>query len=261
SLYEIAKSIGCEISRWTMDSEKDWDLDLNQLVSSISPQTKVIIINFPHNPTGGMVDEKKFTEIIDVARNKDLYIFSDEVYRFLEFEGKTLPPACDLYDRAVSLGVMSKAFGLAGLRIGWIATRDKILDKMAAFKDYTTICNSTHGEFLAELALRNKSSILERNLKIISSNLKLLDDFFKKNREIMTWNRPKAGSIAFPRLKNGLSSSDLSRDVLADKGVMLLPGKLFDYGDSHFRIGYGRKSMPEALMQLDDFLSISDYLK
>ncbi len=254
SLYEIAKSIGCEVIKWVMsDQNQSWKLDINFLRNSMRNNTKVIVINNPHNPTGHLMSREQFNEIIDVASDKNIHVFSDEVYRFMEInENERLPAMCDLYDKGLSLGVMSKTFGLAGLRIGWIATKDKTLfKKIASFKNYTTICNSAPSEFFSILALQNMDYIIKRNLEIVNNNLKLLDKFFEKYKHLFDWLRPKAGSIAFPKIKFDKNIEEFCMDLLSKKGVLLMPGTIFDFGDKHFRIGFGRKNLPEALKRLE----------
>ena len=174
----------------------------------------------------------------------------------LEFNPEEkLPAACDVYSNAVSLGVMSKAFGLAGLRIGWIATQnDEILTKLRHFKDYTTICNSAPSEYLALIALKHKETILARNLSIIKFNLQILDQFFEKYNKIFEWVKPKAGSIGFVRLKTNEDIETFCLDVIEHAGVLLLPSTLYDYGTHHFRLGFGRKNLPMGLEHLDRYL-------
>ncbi len=256
SLFEIANALGCEVTRWTMTDEDNWELDLEFLVSNIRNNTKCIVLNFPHNPTGYLISKEKYKKIIEIAKQNDIYVFSDEVYRFLEYHEKDrLPPMCDLYDKSISLGVMSKSYGLAGLRIGWIASKDpSLLKQIASFKNYTSICNSALSEFFAILALRNKSYIIKRNLEIIKTNLNLLDEFFEKYHHLFQWVKPKAGSIAFPRFVEDKNTDEFSRDLLKSKGVLLMPSSNYDYDDRHFRIGFGRKNMPEALLKLEEYL-------
>jgi aspartate/methionine/tyrosine aminotransferase len=149
---------------------------------------------------------------------------------------------------------MSKTFGLPGLRIGWIATRHAdTYSKMAILKDYTTICNSGPSEFLAELALRHRQKIAQRNLDIITGNLAVLDSFFARYCEQIAWIRPKAGPIAFPRLVKGDIES-FCHELVTTAGVLLLPGAIFDDSGNHFRIGFGRKNLSEALSRLEEFL-------
>ena len=256
SLYEIANAIGCKVTKWVMDDENDWVLDLQFLETSITQSTKCIVVNFPHNPTGYLPKKDSYDRFINLAKKKNIFVLSDEVYKFLEYnEFERLPSACDLYERGISIGVMSKSFGLAGLRIGWIATKDEVLFKeIASFKNYTTICNSVLSEFFAILALRNRNKILKRNLEIINHNLILLDDFFNRYTKFFKWIKPKAGSVAFPRLLISGSVEDFCLGLLKEKSVLLMPSTNYDYGDCHFRIGFGRKNMPEALKKLEEYL-------
>jgi aspartate/methionine/tyrosine aminotransferase len=256
SLIEIPTAIGCEVTHWQASEENAWALDIDFLKRSIRPTTKAIVINCPHNPTGYLMSHDNYRELINIARQHDLILFSDEVYRFLEYDpADRLPAACDLYENAVSLGVMSKAYGLAGLRIGWIATQNSTIhQQMAAFKDYTTICNSAPSEFLSVIALRHRETLVKRNLGIIHDNLTMLDNFFAQHQDVFHWQKPRAGAIAFPRLKLDQSVDMFCADVVEKKGVMLLPGTCYTPNSSNFRIGFGRASMPESLQQLDEYL-------
>jgi aspartate/methionine/tyrosine aminotransferase len=158
-------------------------------------------------------------------------------------------------EHAVSLGVTSKTYGLAGLRIGWIATKNKkIYDSMVSLKDYTTICNSAPSEFLAEVALRNRQKLIERNLGIIKSNLAIMDDFFAHHADLFSWVRPQAGSMGFPKLLQG-DIEDLCDKVVREVGVLLLPGTMYDDTGNHFRVGLGRKNLPQAVERLEKYLS------
>jgi aspartate/methionine/tyrosine aminotransferase len=259
SLAEVARSIGCDVTLWKAREEAGWALDLDELLDAIRPSTKVIVINTPHNPTGYLMPREPFETLNRIADENGIVLFSDEVYRESEYrESDRLPAGCDLSERAVSLGVMSKTYGLAGLRIGWVATRNsEILDRMAALKDYTTICNSAPSEFLAELALRHRTALIERNVAIITKNLIHLDEFFAHHSARFVWKRPIAGPIAFPRLL-GAKVERFCDDLVKATGVLLLPGTLFDEPDNHFRIGFGRKNLHKALGRLDGFLAAKE---
>ncbi|MHA2062717.1 MAG: aminotransferase class I/II-fold pyridoxal phosphate-dependent enzyme, partial [Candidatus Sifarchaeia archaeon] len=228
SLFEIAESIGCKVTKWPMDEGNNWNLDLEFLTENITAKTKALVINFPHNPTGSLLSKKKYEDLIEISQENGLYLFSDEVYRMLEYNSSSrLTPACDLYDKAISLGVMSKSLGLPGLRIGWIATKDTVLlNKLASFKDYTTICNSISSEFLATIALSNYQKLVQRNLSIVVSNLKLLDNFFAKT-SYMDWVRPQAGPIAFPKITKEFSSEKFCTQLIDKAGLLLLPSSAF----------------------------------
>ncbi|NIN36533.1 MAG: aminotransferase class I/II-fold pyridoxal phosphate-dependent enzyme [Gammaproteobacteria bacterium] len=254
SLVEIARSIGCDVTLWQAREENEWSLDTDELQHHIQSNTKVIVINTPHNPTGYHMSQETFQEVNRIAQLNGIILFCDEVYREAEYQlSDRLPAACDLGEHAVSLGVMSKTYGLAGLRIGWIATHNSMIyEGMTKLKDYTTICNSAPSEFLAELALRHRDALVKRNVGIIKSNLIVLDDFFKRHADRFAWLRPKAGPIAFPRLL-GEDISSFCMNLVHASSVLLLPGTVYDDNTNHFRIGFGRKNMPEAVARMDNY--------
>jgi aspartate/methionine/tyrosine aminotransferase len=257
SLYELARSIGCQVTPWMVQpGDQGWQLDLTRLEDSITPKTRLLVINFPHNPTGCLVSRSDLDQIVAFARRHGLYLFSDEMYRLLEYDPlRRLPPACSLYEKAVTLSGLSKSFALPGLRLGWLATRDKsFLEQCQSFKDYTTICASAPSEILGIIALRAKETILARNLEIIFSNLQYAEGFFARFQGYFTWIKPDAGSVAFPRWKGKTSVEVFCQDVLDQQGVMIVPGSIFDYPGDHFRIGLGRKNFPEALEQVGVYL-------
>jgi len=257
SLLEVAGSIGCELIKWEMDADKGWYLDINKLETLIKPTTKLIVINSPHNPTGYCIPESDYREIVRIANKHNILIFSDEVYKFSEYDTiDRLPSVCDIYKNGVSLGVMSKSFGLAGLRIGWIATKNtKLLEDLQSYKDYTSICNSAPSEYLAKVALRNKEDILERNINLLKNNLEILYKFFTNNSELFEYYIPKAGSIMFPGFKMDIKAKEFCSKLKEKKGVLLLPGDLYDHYPGNFRLGYGRYNMPEALQKVQEFIN------
>ena len=257
SLYEVASGLGCEVTRWEPEEENGWRFNPDFLEKNIRSNTRMIIVNFPHNPTGYLPPRDDFMRIINLAKERDIFLFSDEMYRLLEYDKKDrLPSACELYEKAISLFGMSKTFGMAGVRIGWLVTRDKeIYSMLASFKDYTTICSSAPGEVLSIIALRAKEKIINAHLGRIRRNLTLLDSFFAERKDQLEWVRPKAGTIGFPRLKGDQSSLDLCQQVIDKANIMLLPSTVYDYGDRHFRLGFGRENMPEALSKFQDYLT------
>ncbi len=256
SLFEVARASGADVTLLELRPEDGWALDVEALARAVRPDTRLLVVNYPHNPTGAHLDAATFERVVAIAREAGATLLSDEVYRFLELdEAGGLPPAAGLDGGAVSLGVLSKAFGLPGLRIGWLATRDHaLLDRAARLKDYTTICASAPSEVLALAALRAREPLLERSRGIVAANLALLDGFFRRWRQRFEWVRPVAGSIAFPRLRHGGDADAFVASLVEEEGVLLLPGSAFDAGRDHFRIGFGRTDMPEALGKLEAFL-------
>lgn len=255
SLVEVARAIGCEVTYWKLEDNQGWKMDFDFLEDRLQENTRMVIVNTPHNPTGHLFSFDEQKRLNHLSQKHGFVVFSDEVYRLLEYDSNNrLPSICEINDRGLALGVMSKAFGLAGLRIGWLVIRDeKMYTRIAAYKDYTTICNSAPSEYLATIALRNRDKILERNLSIIRRNLDLLTAFFERTSSLFSWHKPLAGPIAFPRLNRG-DVETFCRDVVSEAGVLLLPGTLYDNEYNHFRIGYGRASMEASLTKLEEYL-------
>ncbi|RMF01758.1 MAG: aminotransferase class I/II-fold pyridoxal phosphate-dependent enzyme [Chloroflexi bacterium] len=256
SLASVAQAAGCQVTLWPTREADGWKLDLDFLRDNLQPNTRAVIVNTPHNPTGYLMSRADQQALVEIARAHNLILFFDEVYRGMELDpADRLPAVCDVYENGVSLGVMSKTYGLAGLRIGWIATQNaEIYRALAAFKDYTTICNSAPSEFLATLALRHREQIVARNLDIIRHNLSILNPFFTRHADKFRWTPPAAGSIAFPRLTLNTPIEDFCAGLVEQQGVLLLPAKYYDFDGNHFRIGFGRKNMPQAVERLEAYL-------
>ena len=251
SALELARSTGAEVGEWRRRYKDGWAHDFDALERSLRPDTRLLYLNQPHNPTGTLMDRPLLERVRDLARSYGLVLFADEVYRELEHDPRArLPAACDLDDHAVSLGSISKSYGLPGLRLGWLVTRDgAIRDAIMRMKDYTTICSSAPSEVLTAVALRNRHVLLERNLAIVERNLSLLDDFLERHDDAFEWVRPTASPIGFPRV-NGVADVDEMCARLAEVGVLLLPGSVYDQ-PSHVRVGFGRANMPDALRLLE----------
>ncbi len=283
SLYELARAIGCEVDLWepeevvlkdtlstdARDGERPrWRFDPVRLEALLRSDTRLVVCNFPHNPTGALPTPADFARMVGAVSESGAWLFSDEMYRLLERDpGLRLPPAIDLHERAVSLAGMSKAFGLAGLRIGWVAIRDRsLLQRVSSLKDYTTICSSAPSELLALMALRSRDGILATNLDRIERNRTTAATFFERHSGLFRWVPPQAGTVCFPRLlgAEGTALDTAERPaagaeafcarVLEATGALLLPSTVYGYGDSHFRLGLGRKDFDEGLAALEAFL-------
>jgi aspartate/methionine/tyrosine aminotransferase len=256
SLETLPKALGAEVTFITLDPLKKWKMDIEELKSAFRSSTRLLVLNYPHNPTGALLDQQVFETMIDLAKAVGAYIFSDEVYRYLEIdESKRLPAMADAYEKGISLNVMTKAFGLAGLRVGWLASRDAaFLEKTASYKLYTSICNSAPSEILALIALRSKAAILKRNRGIMMDNLQLLDQFFERHKASFGWIRPESGTMAFPELLLPISADQFVQRLVEESGILVMPGSVFDFPGNFFRIGFGRKNMPEILERFEDFL-------
>ena len=256
SLYEVGRAAGADVTLHELHESDGWAIDVDRLRAQVTPATRLIVVNTPHNPTGMLADRATYEAVVEIARESGAHLLVDEVYRHLEFdESERLPAGADALPRGISLGVMSKAYALAGLRIGWLATHDRdLLARLAAFKDYTTICSSAPSEILSIIALRAKSQVLARSRGIIAANLELLDAFFDDWADRFTWVRPRAGSIGFARLTvPGVRIDDWAAELVQAEGVLLAPGSVFEYPGNHFRLGFGRTDLPEALGRLEAF--------
>jgi aspartate/methionine/tyrosine aminotransferase len=256
SHYSVAQALGVDVTPWQARESAAWAVDPDELESLITPRTRAVVLCAPHNPTGYLPDRAAFDAVIEFARRHGLWLFSDEVYRGLEHDAADrLPAACDLYERAISLGALSKTHGLAGLRVGWVATQHPdVLRRMSDFKDYLTISNSAPSELLAGIAVRQTQALLERNVSIVRANLRLLDEFLSRHAERFEWHKPRAGTIGFVHLKQG-SAERFCAELLEKTGVLLLPSTLIDHGDAHLRIGFGRRNMPDVLAIVDAWLT------
>ena len=251
SLHAIPRNTGASVTLLPLLHDTGWLLNVDDVERAITRHTRLLAINFPHNPTGSHIDENTMRRLATMAADARILLFSDEVYRGLEYlPGDTLPAAADLSETAVSLGVMSKVYALAGIRIGWLATRNEAwLNRVARLKDYTTICNSAPSEILALIALRAREQILARSRSIVTANLEHATTFFAARQEIVDWVPPRAGSVAFPRLLRG-NASDVSNRLAEHENVLLLPGSVFGADPAHFRLGLGRRDLPVAIERL-----------
>ena len=261
SAESVPRATGATVDGLVLRAEDGWAPDLDALEALLRPETRLIAINFPHNPTGAVPDRATMVRLAALCDERGIRLFSDEVYRGLELDpSRTLPQAADLSETALSLNVMSKAYGLPGLRIGWIACRDHaLLERLEQRKHYTSICNAGPSERLATIALAAAEPILARNRAIIAENLPLFDAFFAAWPDHFDWVRPQGGCVAYPRLLTGESSAAFCARAIEEAGVLLLPGDVYasDLGDTpgeRFRIGVGRRDPGPALQALDALL-------
>lgn len=253
---EIPLLKDASVSSLALKAENDWRIDIDSIRKLIQPNTIGIVINFPHNPTGQVITQSELTELVNLCKKHDIWLFSDEVYHLLGCPNEPwAPPAALTYAKALSLGVMSKAYGMPGLRIGWIACQDKnLIHQFKQMKDYLSICNSAPAEIISLIALKNKDKILARNNGIVSDNLLLLDEFMQEFSHLFEWIRPQGGCVGLVKYKGKDSVDKFCKKAVEEKGVLLMPASVYDSREPYFRIGFGRKNMPEALSKLKEFL-------
>ena len=253
SMESIPSSI-CAVTGIALHPENNWELNLDEVKAALRPNTRVLAVNFPNNPTGKICGRQTFDQLIELCAQRGLYFFSDEVYRGIERdEAKRLPQAADLYERALSLNVVSKAYGLPGLRVGWIASQDAtVLDRMEKYKYYLSICNAGPSEVLALIAINARETILGRNRALAAENLKKLDRFFARHTDLFQWYAPDGGCVAYPKYLGAEDVEDFCKRLAQDAGVLLVPASIYQSNllavpKDRLRIGYGRRGMDEAL--------------
>jgi aspartate/methionine/tyrosine aminotransferase len=262
--YQSAETIPLHLAEVTgvpLDPDRDWTLDIDRVAAAIRPNTKLVSVNFPNNPTGKILERERFDALVDLCRHHGLWLFSDEVYRLIERDpAKRLPQAIDAYERGISLNVMSKAYGLPGLRIGWIAARDHaLLERMERVKHYLSICNAVPSEALAAIALKASDRIVGRNRQIATDNLVLLERFFADYPGLFEWYVSDGGLVGFPRYLGPEGVDLFTARLVEQAGIVLLPASIYrsdlvNAPTDRFRIGFGRYGMKEALAVFRDFL-------
>ena len=248
----------CEATGVPLDPEDGWSLDIDRVAAAIRPDTRLVTINFPHNPTGAILPLDRYEALIDLCRKHGIWILHDEIFNGLGPTGTThLPCIADLYERGLSLGVMSKSYGLPGLRIGWIASQDReVLSRMERMKHYLSICNSGPSERLAMIALANRETLLARNCAIVDENLPKWEAFFGRHPDLFDWRRPDGSCMAFPRYLGAEGVEEFCRGLVEESGVLLLPSTIYssELGPTptdRFRLGLGRTGLDEGLAAME----------
>ena len=251
SLYEIARAKGCALKRWVAEEApgRGWCFKFEQLEALLSDKTKLLVVNTPHNPTGAHFTVEEQAQLAALAERRGFRIFSDEIYRGLERPGvDRLPVMSTLSDRVISLGGLSKAFNLPGLRIGWVSTRDRaLLGRIQDLRDYTTICSSAPSEALALIALSLGASLFRENCARIERHIEALDALCVRMSERLSWSPPRAGSVGLLKWGGEAPASEVAERLVSEAGVMVLPSTIFEFGDRHLRVGLGRENFLEAL--------------
>jgi aspartate/methionine/tyrosine aminotransferase len=252
----------CAVSGVALDPARGWTLDIDEVAAAIQPNTRLVSINFPNNPTGKILERNRFDALVALCRHHGLWLFSDEVYRLIERDpADRLPAVVDVYERGLSLNVMSKAYGLPGLRVGWIACRDgAVLQRMERLKHYLSICNAAPSEVLAHIALTAGEAILSRNRMIATGNLTHVQSVLDEFPAVLDWHRPEGGITGYPRYRGTDGVEAFADRLIKQAGVLVLPASLYrsdvvDTPSDRFRLGFGRVGMAAGLDALRDVLN------
>jgi len=256
SLDELPRHLGCTVERWPVaETDGGWRLDLDRLDALLAPGTKLLVILAPQMPTGQQPTRAEADALFALAAARGVWVFCDEMYRGLEPDAsRRLPAAASRGGRVVALGGLSKTYGLPGLRVGWLASRDRgAVEAILRAKDYSTICAPGVDQFLARAAFNVADRLAARSRAIVDENLARARAFVARHADRFAWREPGAGSVAFIRLLGGGAEAFCERAV-NEAGVMVVPSTVFDFGDAHIRLGLGRKGFPDALSCLEAWL-------
>jgi aspartate/methionine/tyrosine aminotransferase len=235
----IPESIGAAVRHVALREAEGWRLDLDELASAAAG-AKVIAITNPNNPTGALLDAQAMDAIVAIAERQGAWILADEVYRGLDQDGDgTSPSFVDRYPRTIAVGSMSKAFSLAGLRLGWIAAPAEVIEWASRHRDYSVISVGMVDDLLAAIALEHVDAMLARNRAIVRGNLAMLDAWVAEEPRV-SYVRPASGTTALLRVDSGTSSEAFCQRLLEDEGVLLVPGAAFDI-EGTVRMGYANE--------------------
>jgi aspartate/methionine/tyrosine aminotransferase len=241
-LYSVPRAIGCDVSLWRVGPETGYRYDLDALERLLRPTTRVIVVNTPHNPTGAMMPPDDAARVYAMADSVGATVIGDEAYRWLAVpDGAPFaPPMFDLGDRGVSVGTLSKPFGLPGLRIGWIAASSSLVRECWAMRDYISLSPGKLNDALACLALRHRDRIVDRNRGIIEANLATASAWLAERSDMLSWTPPRGGLLALLKYNLPIPSLELADLLATEYSVMLAPGSAFGY-EHHLRLGIGQR--------------------
>lgn len=256
-LYSIPESYGADVQILHLSKENNYLPDLEKLRRLVTPETKMICINNPNNPTGALMSEQMLQEIVEIARSADAWILCDEVYRHLSQEDGWSPSIVDLYEKGISVSSMSKVFSLAGLRLGWIATHDmSVVKSCLSHRDYNLVSCGVFDEMLAAAALKHRDKLLERSRKIVRENLQILDDWVSSEPHV-SYVKPKAGTTALVYYDLDIPSYEFCEEMYKKTGAFVTPGDCFEVPHS-MRIGYayGKQDLIDGLKAISEYIAM-----
>ena len=256
-LYSIPESYGADVQILHLSKENNYLPDLEKLRRLVTPETKMICINNPNNPTGALMSEQLLREIVEIARSADAWILCDEVYRHLSQEDGWCPSIVDLYEKGISVSSMSKVFSLAGLRLGWIATHDmSVVKSCLSHRDYNLVSCGVFDEMLAAAALKHSDKLLERSRKIVRENLQILDNWVSSEPHV-SYVKPKAGTTALVYYDLDIPSYEFCEEMYKKTGAFVTPGDCFEVPHS-MRIGYayGKQDLIDGLKAISEYIAM-----
>lgn len=254
--YSIPASIGADVHTLTLKPENNWLPDLDALRALVTPGTKLLAINNPNNPTGALMDRAMLEDMAEIARAAGAYILCDEVYRGIDQHGDGMTASvADIYEKGISTAGMSKAFSLAGLRLGWVTAPPEVIEAVMIHRDYDTISVGRIDDHFATLALENHTRVLERSQRITRGNLQVLEEWVKSEPRL-SWVKPRSGTTTLVKLDLPMTSRAFCTALLKETGVMFTPGDCFDM-EGYVRIGFANTPsiLREGLARTSAFLA------
>lgn len=254
--YSIPASFEADIQMLRLRAEDSFLPDLDALRELVTPETKLIALTNPNNPTGALIEQPMLEEIAQIARKVGAYVLCDEVYRGTGQVGDGMTPSIvDVYEKGIATAGISKAYSLAGLRVGWIVAPPEVTEQVLNHRDYDTISVGVINDHFAALALESKAKLLARSQKITRDNLAILDEWVAGQSRV-SWVKPRAGTTAMLKISVPMSSREFCVDLLQQTGVMLTPGDAFDM-EGYVRIGYANSTevLKAGLAHFSGYLS------
>lgn len=251
----IPKSLGAEVLPLTLRADDGYQPDLAELEALISPRTRLISLTNPNNPTGVLIRDDGLAGIAAIAARHDLWVISDEVYRGVNQADDTLSTSiAEIYPKGIAVGSMSKAFAMAGLRLGWIAAPPALLHQVMIHRDYNTISVGMIDDLIASIALENRDALLDRNRRIVRTNLDILSRWVVQEPSV-SWFKPDGATVTLLNYKLDMPSRDFCEQLLRETGVLLVPGSVFGV-EGAVRIGFGNgtEALTAALPLVTGFL-------
>jgi capreomycidine synthase len=255
SLVQLAAAIGCKLKRWMLRFEDAYRPNFDELGALLTSQTRMIVVNFPHNPTGSSLTPEEQSLLVAMAERVSAYLLWDLALSDLVYDQPALPNVTELYDRAIGVNTLSKAYGLPGLRVGWCVAPTDVLMKCIVWRDYTTLFLSPLIELLAQRALEHEGKLRSLRLEQARTNLDILSGWMAVQEQWFEWVKPWGGVTAFPRLRHVSDTTHFCHSVLQETGTLLVPGSCF-HQPQHIRIGFGGQTdqLRTGLARLAEFL-------
>lgn len=246
-------AVGAPVTRVDLRYEDDWTLDPARVRAAVTARTRVIVVNFPNNPTGALPSGEVFAELVEIADRAGAVLLSDELYRGLELsaDAPRLPAGSDIGPGVISVSAVSKVYGLAGARVGWVVCRDRAVhQELRTFKYWSSLSNSVPSELLALAALRRGNELLGRGRELVATSVTRLEQLITDHQDHLEWVRPRAGTTAYPRLRNG-SAGELAKWLAQQHSIFVAPSSVIPTPGEHLRIGLGRSDIVDGLQHLD----------